>query len=386
MLNDQQVRVAGTTSKIGIDGRALQGARAGIGRYVFELCRAIDLLLPEAKFFVYSHIPIEMPVDSPRWISRIAPNSVLPLRKLRSFLGLKTWVGALCREDQIDAFWGSASFLPDLPKDIRSVLTVYDLNYIMVSETMRYSAVWQYKLFFRRDVLRADYILAISQGTSRRLADLVQCSADAIVYPAVSPAFRPRLPTDIKKCLHRYGVASPYLLAVATWEPRKNLELLLQTFLQMKERGELSGYQLVLVGGRGWKDKRLMTLTGAAKHVLSLGYVPDMDLPLLYAGADAFVFPSIYEGFGMPVLEARASGIPIVATDIPELREAGGTDAIYVEPTAAGIRRGLRQALQVGRPTTPNGWLPTWEEGAKTLAAALCGTLLKRTAQCSADR
>lgn len=386
MINDQKVRVAGTTSKIGIDGRALQGARAGIGRYVFELCRAIDLLLPEAKFFVYSHFPIEMPVNSPRWISRIAPKSVLPLRKLRSFLGLKTWVGALCRKDRIDAFWGSASFLPDLPKDIRSVLTVYDLNYIMVPETMRCSAIWQYRLFFRRDALRADYILTISQGTTRRLADLVQCSADAVVYPAVSPAFRPRLPADIQKCLHRYGIVFPYLLAVATWEPRKNLELLLKTFLQMKESGELAETRLVLAGGRGWKDERLTTLIGAAEHVLPLGYVPDMDLSLLYAGAVAFVFPSIYEGFGMPVLEARASGIPIVATDIPELREAGGADAIYIEPTADGIRRGLHQALQGGRRTTPSGWLPTWEEGAKTLAAALCGTLLKRTAQRSADR
>jgi glycosyltransferase involved in cell wall biosynthesis len=353
----------------------LQGARAGVGRYVFELCRALDVLLPEARFFVYSHIPVDMPVYSPRWLLRDAPQAFIPSRRLRSFLGLKTWVGMQCRSDRIDAFWGCASFLPQLSDNVRKVLTVYDLNYKLVPETMLTPAVWLYRLFFKSDVMQADYVLAISKGTSIRLTDFVHRSADAIIYPAVAPDFTPSSITDIQKCLNRYGITIPYLLAVATWEPRKNLELLLNTFLQMKESGELAKHRLILVGGRGWKDVRLAKLVGAAKHVLPLGYVPDTDLPLLYAGADAFVFPSIYEGFGIPVLEARACGATVVTTDIPELREAGGPNAIYIEPTAEGIRQGLRLALQADRRSNTAVRLPTWEEGAQTLAAALRGTL-----------
>jgi len=107
-----------------------------------------------------------------------------------------------------------------------------------------------------------------------------------------------------------------------------------------------------------------------AHGLLLAGYVPDELMPVLYAGADALIFPSLYEGFGMPVLEARACGARVVTTDIPELREAGDEYVIYVQPTVEGIKAGIQQAI--GLPKPPPSVGRTWNEAARILARALC--------------
>lgn len=359
--------------KIGIDGRALQGSRTGVGRYVFELCRELDKVLPNAKFFVYSSVPLEMPVLSKRWILRLDQS---PLAKyMKSVLWLKYRCGLLCKKDNLDVFWGAATFLPQLPRALRTVITVYDLNFKIVPETMSITHRWAFRLFFKKDVARADVVTAISNGSSERLFKLFGRAADAIVYPAIDASFSPQSEILVQEVLLQHALSQPYLLAVATWEPRKNLELLIHTFLDMKEQGLLGEHKLVLVGGRGWKDRRLAALLSGNDSVIPLGYVPDEQLAPLYSGAEVFVFPSIYEGFGMPVLEARACGTKVVTSDIPELREAGGGDAIYVDPTAEGIRQGILVGLSQGKPSgIIKRRLPSWEIGARNLAAVLAGT------------
>lgn len=361
--------------RIGIDGRALQGKRTGIGRYAFELCRCLDRCLPHARFFVYSYVPVEMPVSSNRWHLR---TDASPFSKyMRPILWLKFRAGRLCYEDRLDAFWATAMFLPKLHSRVRTVITVYDLNFKVAPETMGNDR-WLHRCFFARDVRKADRVLAISRGTSDRLGELVGREAAAIVQPAVGEAFRPQAEETVSECLETYHIRDPYILAVATWEPRKNLERLIRAFLDLKHREALPRHKLVLVGGRGWKDERLAALVhGEGRQtIMPLGYVPDAHLPPLYAGADVFVFPSIYEGFGMPVLEARACGTRTVATDIPELREAGGPDTVYITATVEGISDGILRALSQRPEEKANEWiLPTWEQGARVLAAALVNDL-----------
>jgi glycosyltransferase involved in cell wall biosynthesis len=145
----------------------------------------------------------------------------------------------------------------------------------------------------------------------------------------------------------------------------------------MKSEGLLPKHRLILVGERGWRDGKLAGIVrAAADHgVMALGRVPDGDLPALYSGCDAFIFPSIYEGFGIPVLEARACGARVVATDTPEIREAGGDGTTYITPTPEGLRSGILHALSgQKRQTMPTLCWPTWEESATTLAGVLRGT------------
>ncbi len=367
--------------RIGIDGRALQNKRAGVGRYVFELCRALDSELPEAEFFIYSQHPVEMPVQSPRWVSRV--ESLPWAIRLKTALWLKLRTGKLCRQDKLNAFWASTTFVPPLPRSVNVVSTVYDLNHLIVPETMSTAGYWMARLFFSRDVRRANQVLVISKGTADRLHKLLGRQSDGVVLPSIGEQFKPQSPEDVSSVLRRFGLEKPYLLAIGTLEPRKNLELLIRVFEGLRHTATgFNDCNLVLAGGAGWKNAQLRQLLeqhqAAVKH---LGFVDDADLPALYSGALAFVFPSIYEGFGIPVLEARACGARVVASDIPEIREAGGEEGVfYAPPTQEGLAAALRKI--VSEPGSPSGLsqrVPKWADGAKILAAALTGNAKRGT-------
>jgi len=145
----------------------------------------------------------------------------------------------------------------------------------------------------------------------------------------------------------------------------------LSAYVDLKRSGALADHQLVLVGPTGWKNQALKKKLDEARayNVVLAGYVPDELLPALYAASDALVFPSLYEGFGMPVLEARTCGARVVTTDIPELREAGDQHVIYVQPTVDGVKAGITKA--VSSPKPPFMLHRTWKEEAQILANTL---------------
>jgi glycosyltransferase involved in cell wall biosynthesis len=367
------------TLKVGIDGRCLANSAAGISRYVTELSRALNDVLPDAQFYIYSLKPIHVAMPSKRWTVRGEPSAIL--RRLfrastTTLLWLRYRVGRLCQLDHVNVFWGAQSFLPRLPANVRTLATVYDLNLTLAAGTMRWRSVVSQSLLFNRSLAEASAIFTISFGTAKRLQDLLGYKAEAVIKPAASARFKPRSQDEVLACLNRYGIRRPFLMALGTWEPRKNLAMLVETFVGMKSSGLLADIGLILVGARGWRDVKLAAIVrkAAESGVLSLGYVSDEDLPLLYSGCAAFVFPSIYEGFGIPVLEARRCGARVVATDLPEIREAGDDDTIYIEPTSDGIREGIMRALgrQDGLNSMPPG-SSEWMNRAATLARLLRG-------------
>jgi glycosyltransferase involved in cell wall biosynthesis len=204
---------------------------------------------------------------------------------------------------------------------------------------------------------------------------MIGAEVSDVVLPGVTSRFHLSRAADeieIPENLARLGVRRPYLLSVATAEPRKNLDVVLRAYIDLKRGGKLSGHQLVLAGPTGWKNRALkQRLDEARPHGLVLAsYVPDELMPMLYAAADALVFPSLYEGFGMPVLEARSCGARVVTTDIPELREAGDEYVIYVQPTLDGVKAGIMRAIGLPKPPPAAG--RTWKDSARILARALC--------------
>ena len=142
------------------------------------------------------------------------------------------------------------------------------------------------------------------------------------------------LPTPSADCVQatreRYGLAQPYALYVGTIHPRKNIARLLAAHAALRSRSDLD---LALIGAPGWRSDALVAQAAAQEHVHLLGYVPDADLPALLAGATCFVFPSLYEGFGLPVLEAQSLGVPVMTSHNSALPEIAGDAALLVDPT-----------------------------------------------------
>jgi glycosyltransferase involved in cell wall biosynthesis len=236
------------------------------------------------------------------------------------------------------------------------------------------------KMFFEASLSRADAIVTNSQGTADRLSAIMGYNAAAVVRPGVSSTFTPQTDGRVAEILTKHSVRRPYVLGVGTLEPRKGIDLLIRAFSSLQSKLDLADYTLVLVGERGWRAGSLTRLlNGSGPRITWLGFVEDTELIALYSGCDVFVYPSKYEGFGMPVLEARACGARVVTSDSPELREAGGNDAIYVDSSADGIIGGIARSINSTK-NRPFDWRgQSWIGGSAILAKALTGQNFPQT-------
>jgi len=183
---------------------------------------------------------------------------------------------------------------------------------------------------------RATAIIAISQATKQDIITFYHIPAEKIhvIYEAPAPHFRPQPEIVIQQVRAKYSLPQRYLLTVGTLEPRKNLVRLLSAFEHVHRQGLVDA--LVIVGAKGWLYDdffRHLQSSPVRDSVILPGFVPDELLPALYAGATLFVLPSLYEGFGLPVLEAMACGVPVVASRAGALPEVGGEAAHYFDPT-----------------------------------------------------
>jgi glycosyltransferase involved in cell wall biosynthesis len=198
-----------------------------------------------------------------------------------------------------------------------------------------------------------DGVITDSQNSKRDICRLLHMSdKKVIVIPAASTRhFRPLTEAEISPVLGRYGLIRPYILYVGSIEPRKNLLRLLDAYVLLRE--SLSQYHLVIVGARNyWKSSpvaRAVEHQGLQAQVTFTGYIPDEHLPALYNGAALFCFPSLYEGFGLPVLEAMACGVPVVTSNTSSLPEVAGDAAFLVDPyNVDEIAAAMRRVLQDG--------------------------------------
>lgn len=219
----------------------------------------------------------------------------------------------------------------------KKICTVHDLSYIHYPD---YHPSQRVKLLTRHlphSLATADHIITGSDFIRNEIINLFNVSETRItrIYHGVSARFKPRSFFEIKAILEKFGLSKKkYLLSVATLEPRKNLERLILSFKKLSPQ-QRKQFPLVLVGIKGWKNYKLQRLIGALvqdKHLYYLGYISEKNLPYLYSGAFGFIYLSIYEGFGLPLLEAMASGVPILAANRPCITEIVGDAVLLADP------------------------------------------------------
>lgn len=233
----------------------------------------------------------------------------------------------------LDIFHAVNYVLPPL-QQARGIITIHDLGFLQDVDWFSPKIMEPFRRSIRRHAQRADAIIAVSEATRAEVVARLSVAPERVrvVYEAADKAFHP-IPPELaaQRVSSALNIKGPYILFVGTVEARKNVTGLLTAFSRID-----TGHTLVIAGGYGWRSKEILdhaarlNLTGRVRFT---GYIPDRTLlPALYSGADLFVFPSWYEGFGLPVLEAMACGCPVITSDTSSLPEVGGDAAIYVAP------------------------------------------------------
>lgn len=318
-----------------IDVSAAVHARAGLGRYAESLACALAALQPKRCALFYNaglHKPCLPPVlnDLP---SRRVYAGYKPWR-------MAVWLGHLlgihfdALLPDAELFHATEHLLPPL-RQIPTVLTVHDLIFRLFPEHHKRLNFWYLNATMPLYCRRAHAIIAVSEATKRDLTRLYGVPAEKItvIHEAAAPHFRPASAEQIARVRERYGLPEHYILRVGTIEPRKNLERLLDA-LELLQRSDPT-IRLVVVGSKGWLYQRFFKKLYRSElryAVILTGHIRDEDLPAIYSGATLLVEPSLYEGFGLPVLEAMACGTPVVCSNTSSLPEVGGDAAYYFDP------------------------------------------------------
>lgn len=341
--------------KVILNVDAISAPLTGIGRYALELARGLERHAAIDALRLYSAY---------RWVDdpaeALAVNRhIASVRRRVPFAGVALEVYAAARSA---LFRYHARGLADhvlhapnyllMPFDGPAVCTVHDLSWVSYPEAHPPERVRFLNRHLPRTLERADAVLTDSEFIAGELMSRLGVARTKLrVVPlGVDAVYRPLPADDLVSVLTRHGLrADGYLLVVATQEPRKNLARLVRAYSALPPHLQ-SRWPLAIVGMRGWLNsdlERTLAPLEARGAVRRLGYVEEADLPAVYAGARGFAFPSLYEGFGLPVLEAMASGVPVLTSSVSSLPEVAGDAALCVDPfDEDALREGLAHLLE----------------------------------------
>ncbi len=333
--------------RIGLEVTAAVRQGAGIGRYVRELLKAlarVDAANEYRLFYACTNpIPLPLPNLPARFRSRQLPFHDIWLARLWHRAQLPIPVELMI--GPVDVYHAPDFTLP--PTRARTLLTVHDLSFVRDSESASPGLRGYLNTVVPRSVRRADHIIAVSHATKADLVELYRTpeSKITVLYEGVDPIFKPTPNPAVRA---KYGLGSaPYIFSISTLQPRKNYRRLIQAFAQLP-----SEFNLVIAGGKGWMYDDIFAEAeqpAVRGRVRFVGFVPDDDLPGLYSEAAALAYPSLYEGFGLPLLEAMACGTPTLTSNVSCLPEVAAGASVLVDPySVESIAQGLKQ-VSAGR-------------------------------------
>ena len=340
--------------RVGLDGYPLCEPLTGVGHYTLELSRALAVNNPSDHFELIAPFEFDHSVVSQLELKGV-PNLQLVNLGLKSVRG-RWWSFHLPRylkRAGLDLFHGTNYELP-LWNSRRTVLTVHDLSSLLYPELHRRRLARRMRLRLPLAVKLARAIITPTEAVKRELCARFRVKAAKVtaVHEAARESFRPMTRDESRPDRQRLGIQDNFLLFVGTLEPRKNLLTLLRAFALVLRETRLRP-QLVIAGGQGWlMDETFATIgeEDIRDHLCLTGYLNDEELRALYSSCGAFIYPSLYEGFGLPPLEAMACGAPVIASSIPALQETLMDAAMLIDPLDVGaLARGIATVLQDGK-------------------------------------
>lgn len=320
---------------IAIDAREYRENSAGKGRYVKEVIKALAKLDYENNYILLTDSS-----DSPdvgnnfKWVN--VPQSIKMYFSIDKIL----------KQNNVDLLFSPTSFLAPLFTGVKSIIVVHDLA-VFLEPRAKPSPKTRIieKIGLPLALEKSQKIISVSQTTKNDLVRHFKISENKIFVVPNAPFNTKVKPINCPETLRKYQLNNGYLLFVGTLEPRKNIFNLISAYanlpIPLKEE-----YPLVLAGKRGWNINKLDFLIDRLnlnKYIIELGFIPDEELDCLYSGATIFIYPSWYEGFGLPVLEAMQRGTPVITSTAPALVEISQKSALHIEPSDVG---GLTDAIQ----------------------------------------
>jgi glycosyltransferase involved in cell wall biosynthesis len=331
---------------IGIDIRMLaRGTKTGVEKYTTNLLANMLSLNTDIKFklFYNGYKKVELNYD---WL-KLSNVELKQFRIPNRFLDISSYFFGYPKMDKllggVDVFFSPHIFLSSVSKKCKSIMTFHDLSFEKYPEF--YSAgknYWHFSMNPKKQARKADKIIAVSESTKDDLVGLYNINPKKIkvIYSGVnlvsSSEYQVLRDLEIKK---KYNLPNRYILYLGTLEPRKNIIGLIKAFEKMKTfpSPSLSGgeFKLVIAGSKGWLYKDIFKTvenSPSKKDIIFTGFIDDKDKSILYSQAELFVYPSFYEGFGFPPLEAMACGTPVITSNFSSLPEAVGDAAIMINP------------------------------------------------------
>lgn len=313
----------------------------GIGRYCLELANRlpVDPRIENLRF-LHGTQWIKRPLD----LVDGMPSAWRPPRLWRKLIKLfdhQSFRGALTHSPNY--------FLPERAEG--GIATVHDLSVFKYPETHPAERIADFERRFSKTIARADHFVVDSETVRQELIEFAGLDGDRVtaVHLGIAPEFQPRTSDQCRPVLDHFGLGfGAYALCVSSFEPRKRIAKLIVAYRELPQALR-QHIPLVLVGGVGWLNEELLDAIARAEAegwLRSLGYVADNQLHLLYSGAGLFVYPSTYEGFGLPPVEAMASGVPVVTANCSCLPEITGGAAMLLDPDdVIEFKKNLERAL-----------------------------------------
>lgn len=318
---------------IGIDAHAVGTGLAGNETYITNLVEALAELDTSNRYTLYVTKPAAVECFAGRW-SNFAVRRTLPHTPL---VRVPLTLSAELRLRPVDVLHVQYTAPPFAPCPV--VATIHDLSFEHLPDTFKRRSRAQLRLTVRRTARRAAQIITISEHSKRDIVETYGVAPErvTVTHLAASSHFRPvEDERELRRVRQRYGIEGDYILAVGSVQPRKNLARLVRAYSDLRRsRAQAKLPRLVVVGKLAWlyeETLRAVDECGVREDVTFTGYVPEVDLPALYSGALCFAYPSFFEGFGLPPLEAMRCGTPVLVGDRTSLPEVVGDAGLLVDP------------------------------------------------------